>query len=178
MRTHTLEMSIDLPRPIGEVFEFFADAGNLQEITPGWLDFAILTPRPIVMGVGTLIDYRLRIRGVPVRWRTRIAAWEPVGSFAPDRARFVDEQVRGPYRVWRHTHTFEALAASRSMPEGGTRCGDRVEFRSPGWVLEPLVHRALVRRDVERIFAYRARRLGELFARATSADGVLASAGA
>ena len=134
-----------LPRPRAEVFPFFADAANLERLTPPWLSFRILTPRPVAMAAGALIDYRLRIRGVPVRWRTRIAVWEP-----PDR--FVDEQLRGPYRLWVHEHTF----AER---DGGTLCRDQVRYAVPGGAL---VDRLLVRPDVERIFAWRRRALAEL----------------
>jgi ligand-binding SRPBCC domain-containing protein len=142
----TLTSEVLLPRRREEVFPFFADARNLERITPPWLRFRILTPGPIEMREGALIDYRLRIRGVPVRWRTRIAAWEPP-------YRFVDEQVRGPYRRWVHEHTFEAT-------DGGTLCRDRVRYAVPGGAL---VARALVRPDVERIFAYRRDVLTALF---------------
>jgi ligand-binding SRPBCC domain-containing protein len=116
------------------------------------------------MHAGALIDYRLRIRGVPIRWRTRIETWEPPSIDTPHRARFVDVQLRGPYRMWHHTHTFESLPASAAMPEGGTRCSDRVDYAVPGWILEPIAHRLFVKRDVERIFDYRSRRLREMFA--------------
>jgi ligand-binding SRPBCC domain-containing protein len=140
------EAELWLPRPRCEVFEFFSDAGNLETLTPPWLNFHIVTPRPIAMHAGTLIDYRLRIRGIPAKWRTRISVWEP-----PHR--FVDEQLRGPYRRWHHTHTFEEH-------EDGTLCRDRVEYDMIGG---RLVNWLLVRRDVETIFAYRRRRLQELF---------------
>ena len=135
-----------LPRPRAEVFPFFADAANLERLTPPWLEFRILTPRPVAMREGALIDYRLRIRGVPVRWRTRIAVWEP-----PER--FVDEQLKGPYRLWVHEHTFLER-------DGGTLCRDQVRYAVPGGAL---VDRLLVRPDVERIFAWRRRVLAELF---------------
>lgn len=135
-----------LSRPVGEVFLFFADAGNLDVITPPWLRFEILTPRPIAMQVGARIDYRLRLRGLPVRWQSEITAWEP-----PQR--FVDEQRRGPYRAWIHEHTF----AER---DGGTLIGDHVRYAVPGgW----LADRLFVRRDVANIFAYRQEKLRELF---------------
>lgn len=121
-----------------EIFPFFADARNLEAITPPWLRFTVLTPRPIAMGVGALIDYRLRWRVVPIRWRTRIAAWEP-------SRRFVDEQIRGPYRLWHHEHTFESDGAFTLMR-------DRVHYRAP---FAAIAHPLIVRRDVERIFAYR-----------------------
>lgn len=135
-----------LPVPRDKVFPFFADAANLETITPPWLRFRILTPPPIEMHEGTLIDYRLRIHGVPIRWRTRISVWEPP-------RRFVDEQLRGPYRQWIHEHTFEPK-------DGGTLVRDHVRYAVPAdWLL----HRWLVRPDIERIFAYRSEVLRRLF---------------
>jgi ligand-binding SRPBCC domain-containing protein len=135
-----------LPRPVDEVFDFFGDAANLQALTPSWLNLHVHTPAPIVMRPGTLIDYRLRIRGIPVRWQTEITVWE-----RPHR--FVDIQKRGPYRQWIHEHRFIAQ-------DGGTRCRDSVQYAVPGgW----LVQRLFVRRDVERIFKFRAERLREIF---------------
>jgi ligand-binding SRPBCC domain-containing protein len=121
-------------------------AGNLEALTPPWLNFKILTPLPIDVHEGTLIDYRLRLRGVPVRWRTRISVWQPP-------YRFVDEQLRGPYRQWIHEHTFEAH-------QGGTLVRDHVRYAVP---FDWLVHRLLVRPDVERIFRYRAAELRRRF---------------
>jgi ligand-binding SRPBCC domain-containing protein len=129
-----------------ELFPFFADAGNLEAITPPQLHFRILTPQPIAMATGTLIDYRLRLHGAPIRWRTRIAAWEP-----PHR--FVDEQIRGPYRLWHHEHTFEER-------DGQTVMTDSVDYRSIGG---RLVHRLFIARDLESIFAYRMKVLAERF---------------
>jgi ligand-binding SRPBCC domain-containing protein len=97
---YTLQTRIDLAAPLSEVFPFFADAYNLERITPSFLSFKVLTPAPIEMRPGTLIDYRLRVRGAPLRWRSEITAWEPP-------YRFVDEQRRGPYRAWIHEHRFE-----------------------------------------------------------------------
>lgn len=148
---HTLHTEVRIPRPIEDVFAFFADAGNLQAITPPWLDFRILTPRPIEMRANALLDYRLKLRGVPIRWRTRIAAYEPP-------VRFIDEQLRGPYRVWRHEHTFEAAT------DGSTIMRDRVGYELPRVPGRGLVHRLFVRPDLERIFRYRERRLLELLA--------------
>lgn len=138
-----------IPAALEEVWGFFSDPRNLQRITPPALEFRITMPLPIEMREGAIIDYRLRIRGVPVRWRTRIAAWEPP-------RRFVDEQVRGPYRRWVHEHRFREVL-------GGVEAVDRVEYRPPGWVLEPLVHALFVGPDVRRIFAYRGARLREIF---------------
>jgi len=146
VRTNTFETSLFLPRPRPDVFAFFADAQNLERITPPWLHFRITSPLPIAMAAGTLIDYRLRLHGVPISWRTRIAVWEPP-------VRFVDEQLRGPYRRWVHEHLFIDR-------DGGTECRDRVEYAVPGGAV---VDRLLVRPDVERIFAFRAAALTTLF---------------
>lgn len=135
-----------VPRPLPEVFAFFADAGNLQELTPPWLRFEILTPRPVEMRPGALIDYRIHLRFIPMRWCTRITVWEP-----PHR--FVDEQLKGPYRMWLHEHTFEEDG-------DGTIVGDYVRYSVP---FGALANWLFVRRDVERIFAYREKRLGEIF---------------
>lgn len=147
MKVRELQSEIWLPLLPEEVFPFFADAANLEAITPPWLNFQIVTPQPIQMQVGTLIDYKLRVRGLPMRWRTLISVWEP-----PHR--FVDEQLRGPYRQWIHEHTFEAR-------DGGTLARDRVRYAVP---FDALVHHWLVRPDVEKIFAYRERVLRERFA--------------
>lgn len=151
MPVYRHESSVTVPRPRPEVFAFFADAGNLERLTPPWLSFEVLTPQPVEMRAGRLIDYRLRIRGLPVRWRTRIAAWEPP-------RRFADEQLEGPYRRWFHEHDFEEAAGGAA-----TKVRDRVSYEVPGGPLAPLIHRLLVRRDVEKIFAYRTERLQEIF---------------
>lgn len=135
-----------LPRNRDEVFPFFADARNLSEITPPWVQFQVVTPAPIVMQPGTLIDYRIRVHGLPIRWRTEITEWNP-----PHR--FVDVQLRGPYSLWHHTHTFEEK-------DGGTLCVDNVTYRPRGGAI---INRLFVRKDVHRIFAYRRKRLLELF---------------
>lgn len=150
MHIFTLEADLLLPRPIEDVFAFFADAGNLEVITPAFLSFKILTPRPIEMQPGALIDYRISLRGLPMTWKTRISEWEPP-------FRFVDEQLKGPYRQWIHTHTFE------SVP-GGTRCRDHVAYAVPGGPgIERLIERWVVRGDVEKIFAYRQEKMKALF---------------
>jgi len=146
MNTHLFETEQWLPEPREKVFPFFADARNLEVITPPWLNFRILTPGEIPLRVGALIDYTLRIHGIPVRWRTEITGWNP-----PHR--FVDEQRRGPYRLWRHTHTF-------TDQNGGTHCHDRVEYAVPGGAL---VNKLFVRHDVKTIFDYRAKALKRHF---------------
>lgn len=128
--------------PIEQTFEFYGDARNLERITPPWLGFEVTTPGTIEMGVGTLIEYRLRLHRVPVRWRTRIEAWEPP-------VRFVDVQVQGPYSLWEHTHTFEA-----DGPEA-TIIRDRVRYSIPFGPLGEIANRLLVQRDLRRIFDYR-----------------------
>ena len=139
--THVLERAQVLPGAPEEVFGFFADAFNLEAITPPWLRFRIVTPRPIEMAEGALIEYRLALHRVPVRWLTRIETWEP-------GRRFVDVQIKGPYRLWHHTHTFDAA-------DGGTLVRDRVRYALPLGPLGRIAHTALVRRDLERIFDFR-----------------------
>jgi len=153
LRVRTLTIEQWLPRPLDEVFAFFSDAHNLDVLTPPWLHFRILTPRPIPMQQGTHIDYRLRWHGLPLSWRTEISVWEPP-------FRFVDQQLRGPYRQWLHEHTFE-------QHDGGTLMRDRIDYAVPGWLLEPLLSRLIVARDVKRIFAYRRAKMQELFGPAT-----------
>jgi ligand-binding SRPBCC domain-containing protein len=159
---YTLERSQWLPRPLPEVFAFFADPANLNELTPSSLHFQTLTPRPILMRPGALIDYRLRLRGVPMRWRTRITAFDPPHSF-------IDEQLKGPYAKWLHTHTFAPLTIDGVE---GTRVTDRVEYDLPRWpgrFLCDLVHRTLVAPDLDRIFTYRHKVLATRFPAPTPA---------
>jgi ligand-binding SRPBCC domain-containing protein len=148
---HVLRREQRLPGSPESVFPFFADAGNLEAITPPWLRFAVVTPRPIAMGVGTLIEYRLTLHRLPISWLTQIAVWEP-------GVRFVDVQLNGPYRLWHHTHEFAADGA------GGTLMRDTVRYALPFGPLGEVAHRLSVARDLERIFDFRraevARRLG------------------
>lgn len=142
VRDHRVETRLWLPRSRDEVFPFFADAYNLEEITPPWLRFSVLTPRPIEMRAGTLIDYRLRLHGVALRWRTEIAVWEPP-------VRFVDRQVSGPYETWEHEHRFRDA-------DGGVVMSDRVDYRIRGGRLADWIgDHAVARRDLRRIFEYR-----------------------
>jgi ligand-binding SRPBCC domain-containing protein len=143
MRTHILQRE-QLVRGLdpAELFPFFADARNLEAITPPLLRFRVITPEPIEMRVGTLIQYRLRLHGVPISWLTSIQAWDP-----PHR--FVDVQVRGPYALWHHTHTFQPA------PEG-TLMRDTVRYAIGFGPLGDLAHRVLVQRDLNAIFDHRA----------------------
>lgn len=145
MRTFHLARETVVPRDLGATFSFFSSPRNLEELTPPWLSFEVLGASDDPIREGTTIDYRLRLHGVPLRWTSRIAVWRPP-------VRFVDEQVRGPYRRWVHTHAFEPV-------DGGTRVSDEVEYAVLGGAL---VDRLLVRRDLERIFDHRLERLRTL----------------
>jgi len=134
--------------PIEQTFEIYADAFNLEVITPPFLRFRVVSPAPVLMGVGTLIEYRLRLHGIPVRWLTRIEEWEPP-------LRFVDRQVSGPYALWHHTHEFETDGDA-------TLIRDRVRYRIGFGPIGSLALRLLVRRDVEGIFDYRRAAMSEL----------------
>ena len=140
MRTHLLEREQLLARPLEEVFRFFSEASNLALLTPPSMHFRLITAQPVQMRDGTLIEYRLRVHGMPIRWVSRIEDWEEGVGFA-------DRQVKGPYRHWLHRHGFEAT-------EDGTRIVDRVEYALPFGVLG-LLGVPLVRRELDAIFAYR-----------------------
>ncbi len=152
---HVLRREQRLAAAPEAVFPFFADARNLEAITPPLLRFRLLTPEPIHMGAGTFLQYALRVHGLPIRWDTIIQAWEP-----PHR--FVDVQVRGPYRLWHHTHELEAL-------DGGaaTLMRDTVRYSIGFGVLGEIARRTVVRRDLEAIFAFRRERVPALLAAAT-----------
>jgi ligand-binding SRPBCC domain-containing protein len=148
MKERKFHSELTLTRPVEEVFGFFSDPANLQVLTPDWLNFRIITPQPIKLQAGALIDYRLRIHGFPVQWQTEITVWEPIQHF-------VDVQKRGPYRLWVHEHRFLAQ-------DNGTRVVDDVRYAPPGgW----LIDRLFVRRDIERIFQFRRQKLIERFGR-------------
>ena len=147
-RVYVLKRRQRLELSLQRAFEFYAEARNLAVITPPWMGFEVITPGPIEMRVGALIDYRLKLHGVPLRWRTRIDVWEPP-------VRFIDVQVRGPYALWEHTHTFE--------PDGehAVLIGDRVRYAIPLGPLGQIAHAAFVKRDLERVFDYRERAVAE-----------------
>lgn len=146
--TYSLSTDITLPKPIDSVFPFFADAGNLEAITPPELRFRIVSPMPIDMRVGALIEYRLSLFGVPFSWLTEISVWE-------EGRRFIDRQVLGPFRLWIHEHRFEATAS------GGTRIRDEVHYALPLDPVGRLAH-PIVRNRLDRIFDYRTERVQAL----------------
>ena len=149
MRIHLLEREQVIERPIDQVFPFFAEARNLERITPPLLGFRVVNQSPIEMRVGALIQYRLRLHGLGIDWLTRIAEWEP-------GVRFVDEQLAGPYRLWHHTHTFEDRG-------GSTLMRDTVRYALPAWPLGEIAM-PLVRRDLDQIFDFRRDGVEELIA--------------
>ncbi len=155
MTVHLLTRAQRLSGSPDAVFPFFAAARNLEAITPPWLGFQVRTPEPIAMAPGTLIAYRLKLHGVPLRWLTRIEEWEP-------GVRFVDAQVRGPYALWHHTHEFEAVAGPNGEPQ--TLMRDTVRYALPLGPLGEIARRAFVARDLARIFDFRAQAVERLLA--------------
>ncbi len=149
---HVLRREQRLPAPPEAVFPFFADAGNLEAITPAWLGFSIVPPRPPDVRVGTLIEYRLRLHRIPISWLTRIEEWVP-------GERFVDVQLRGPYALWHHTHEFEPDAG------GGTLMRDTVRYALPYGPLGEVARRLFVARDLAAIFDFRTERVRAAFTR-------------
>jgi ligand-binding SRPBCC domain-containing protein len=145
-RGFTVDAEQFVARPLSEIFPFYADARNLERITPPMLKFQVLTEGDIDMRPGALIDYKISLRGIPMRWRTEITEWDPPHGFA-------DRQAKGPYRFWIHTHRFEEV-------DGGTRVLDHVDYGVPGGAL---VNKLVIAPDVRRIFAYRQEALAKIF---------------
>jgi ligand-binding SRPBCC domain-containing protein len=152
-RVHVLARSQRLAVSIERAFAFYGEARNLEAITPPWLGFHVTTPGAIDMRAGALIDYRLKLHGVSLRWRTRIERWDPPASF-------VDVQVRGPYALWEHTHTLYRDG------EAAVVIGDHVRYALPCGPLGEFAHRLFVKRDLQRIFDYRSRAVAELLSAA------------
>lgn len=148
MAEHILTRSLIIDLPRGEVFRFFSDAGNLERITPPELNFRIISEQPLEIGEGTLIDYKLKLRGFPITWRTVISVWNPPRGF-------VDEALKSPYKQWIHRHTFTELGESKTLIE------DEVKYRLP---LEPLgdLGHFIVRRELNYIFDFREKTVKEI----------------
>jgi len=146
---HTLIKETVINKPLNEVFEFFSKAENLNLITPPELQFKILSPQPIIIEQGCTIDYKIKLSGIPFKWKTQITVFDP-------EKRFIDMQIKGPYKVWIHEHIFEER-------EGKTYMKDIVHYLSPGWFLEPLINKLFVEKRVRAIFEYREQVLKEHF---------------
>lgn len=153
---HVLSIQTFIPRPRSDVFAFFANAENLEHITPPQLRFTMITPTPITMHAGALIEYRLRLFGVPIYWKTRICEWNPDTSF-------VDEQLAGPYAEWVHTHSFREV-------NGGTEMSDVIRYRLPFYPFGEIA-RPIVAMQLDHIFAYRATVISRLLGAADAAAG-------
>ncbi len=149
MKTYIFRTEQFIDKPVETVFEYFSKADNLDNVTPSHLRFQILTPLPIDMKLGTRIQYRLRLYGIPIRWDTEITDWEPP-------FRFVDTQVKGPYKKWVHEHRF-------LKKDGGTKMIDTVEYAVPGYIFAPLIHSWFVRPDIKKIFQFRETRFKQIF---------------
>jgi ligand-binding SRPBCC domain-containing protein len=149
MKVHILKRDMFLRKPLHEVFEFFQKPENLERITPPFLAFKIVTPRPIVMRKELRIDYTIRVLGFSMAWTSLITEFDPP-------YRFVDEQIAGPYRLWHHEHTFREI-------EGGTMVSDRVQYALPLGPLGELAHRIFVKSDLEKIFNYREQAIRNFF---------------
>lgn len=149
MRAQKIQTTTLIPGNLEEVFSFFSKAENLNSLTPPELSFSILSPLPIEMKTGQHIHYRIKLMGVPFFWKTEISVWDPP-------LRFVDRQLKGPYQTWIHEHRF------RAVPEG-TEMTDTITYLSKGWILAPFLHGLFVDKKVKEIFAYREKRLHEIF---------------
>jgi ligand-binding SRPBCC domain-containing protein len=147
---HQLVRETIINQPLHIVFDFFSKAENLNLLTPPDMNFKIITPLPIQIHQGKLIDYRIKVNGIPFKWQTEITVWQPPHKF-------VDTQKRGPYHTWIHQHYFEARG------DNATFMRDTVDFQSPGWFLEPLIHHLFIEKKVKVIFDYREIKWKELF---------------
>jgi ligand-binding SRPBCC domain-containing protein len=150
MRVFEFSDELFIEKSIADVFAFFANAENLNKVTPAKLQFRITSPLPVEMKVDALIEYRLRVHGFPLYWRTRIIEWQPPHHFR-------DLQEAGPYKLWDHTHRF-------TEHKGGTLMHDQVRYALPLWPLSAPAHALFIRRDIEQIFAYRHKAFSEIFA--------------
>ena len=149
MKLYTLESNQFINKPIEEVFQFFSKPENLSVITPAKLGFKILSPNPIKMGFGRLIDYNIYLMGIPIHWRTLITDYEPPNIY-------VDQQIKGPYAMWHHTHTFHKV-------KGGVEIKDRVVYSIPFGFLGRLLNYLWIKRDLNNIFLHRKKVIDKLF---------------
>lgn len=149
MKEYVLQKITVINKPLAEVFAFFSKAENLNKITPDEVHFKILTPLPIPMAKGTLIDYKIKLHGIPFVWKTRISEWNPPYKFA-------DQQLVGPYSKWNHEHFFEEK-------DGKTIMTDKVTYLSKGWIIAPILHLLFVDKKVKQIFEYREAQLKQIF---------------
>ena len=146
---YNIKFSQFIPQPIDKVFAFFARPENLECITPKNLKFSIKTLSPIRMETGQIIDYNIKIKGFPLRWRSLISSYDPP-------YRFIDEQIRGPYSKWHHTHTF-------TKENGGTKIDDQIEYSLPFGLLGRITHSIWIKKDLEKIFEYRSKTIEKVF---------------
>ena len=150
MKVYTLKKEQKISKNINEVFDFFSKPENLSTITPDRMGFKILTPSPIDMKDGALIDYTVRIMFIPIRWRTLITKYAPPNLF-------VDQQLKGPYSMWHHTHTFKKLSEEETLIE------DIVKYCVPFGFIGGIVHYLYIKKDLESIFSYRKEKIKEIF---------------
>jgi ligand-binding SRPBCC domain-containing protein len=149
MQAKEIRTTTIINKSLSEVFEFFSKAENLNKLTPPKVHFTILTPLPIPMFPGQIIKYRIKLFGIPFFWKTEITAWNPPFKFE-------DKQLSGPYVIWNHQHLFKEV-------DGKTEMTDIVTYKSKGWILAPFLHWLFVDKNVNEIFAYREKRLDEIF---------------
>lgn len=149
MQAKEIRTTTIINKPLSEVFEFFSQAENLNKLTPPKVHFTILTPLPIPMFPGQIIKYRIKLFGIPFFWKTEITAWNPPFKFE-------DKQLSGPYVIWNHQHLFKEVDSKTEMT-------DIVTYKSKGWILAPFLHWLFVDKNVNEIFAYREKRLDEIF---------------
>jgi ligand-binding SRPBCC domain-containing protein len=148
-KTYTFKKAITIEKPLEQVFQFFSKAENLTKITSANLNFEILSPLPIKMEEGVLIDYRIKLYHIPFRWQTKITVWKPP-------FKFVDVQLKGPYKLWIHDHFFEESAT-------GTRMSDYIEYQIPGGLFAPIIHQQKIRKDIENMFDFRKKIIDQIF---------------
>lgn len=149
MKTYNINTKQIIKRPLDDVFEFFSRPENLEKITPKNLAFKILTPKPLVMKQGAVIDYTIKLFKMPIHWRTLITSYEP-------NHMFVDEQMKGPYSLWHHTHIFKET-------DEGVEILDNVVYAIPFGIIGRILHYLWIKRDLKNIFEYRKTIINQVF---------------